>query len=392
MGRDANDRVIFVPLAIPGEKVRVEIADSKKRFAWARIIDVLEPSTERITPRCPHFGSCGECHFQHIDYESQLVYKTEVVGDQLGRIGGLPEAKVLPTWPNPEPWHYANSVAFSPREDGGFGFWSPVEQQVIPIETCLIIKERLLELFHDLDFSLPGLRKLTLRTGDDDALLAALEIEGMEPPSLETDFPISISLILPDGTAANLVGDNYLVHEIGGHQFRVSAGCYFPTNHLAAEQVVKTVLDFLALTGEENVVELYSGVGMLTAFLAPAADQLVGIEINPDAVADAAVNLHDLDNVTLYEGPVEEILPLLDSEIDMMVVDPPSSGLPPTVIDEIATKRPRRLVTIGYDAAMPARDAKRLTNKGYRLVEVQPIDMWPQSYYVLSISLWALGE
>jgi 23S rRNA (uracil1939-C5)-methyltransferase len=388
MGRDAADRVVFVPFAIPGEEVRVDIVEDRKRFARGQLREIVEPSPDRVEPLCPHFGPCGGCHFQHIDYPAQLRFKEEVVRDQLKRIGGFEGITVKPVLANPEPWAYAADITFSPTSKGQLGFWSPVHSQVIPISTCLIIRQRLLEAYQDIDLELANLWSLTLRLGDDGSLLAALEVEAMEAPSLETDFPISVALILPDGSAANLIGDNYIVRSLKGRDFRVSAGSFFYPSPAALERVVDAILGYAALEGDEKLLELYSGVGTRTAFLAPKTTTTTAIEVNSDAVADAALNLDNLENVTLYEGLVEEILPLLDLEPDVMVVDPPPAGLPPTVIDEIAVKAPHKLIYISSDVATMARDGRRLAAKGYRLAEVQPVDMYPQNYQVLTVSCW----
>lgn len=388
MGRDANDRVVFVPFAIPGELIRVDIVEDRKRFARGRLEEIIEPSPDRVEPPCPHFGTCGGCQFQHIHYPAQLRFKEEVVRDQLNRIGGLEGITIKPVLANPEPWAFASDITFSPTSNGQLGFWSPVNAQVIPISTCLIIRERLLETYQDINLELANLRRLTLRLGNDESLLAALEVEEVEAPSLETDFPISVALILPDGVAANLIGDNYIVRSVKGSDFRVSAGSFFYPSPIALEMALDAILDYAALAGDEKLLELYCGVGTLTAFLAPKSATTTAIEVNPDSVADAAVNLYNLENVTLYEGLVEEILPLLDVQPDIMVVDPPMAGLPPTVIDEILVKAPHKLIYISSDVAILARDGRRLAAKGYRLVEVQPVDMVPQNYQVLTISCW----
>ncbi|MCI0398840.1 MAG: class I SAM-dependent RNA methyltransferase [Chloroflexi bacterium] len=388
LGRDDKDRVIFVPLAIPGEKVQVEIVEDKKRYARGRLVEVLEPSPARVVPRCPHFGPCGGCQYQHIEYAGQLRFKETIVRDQLERIGGLAGVVVRPCLANPEPWAYRVDTAFNPAPGGGLGYWSPALGQVMPIEVCYIIRPELLELYQDVDLELPGLRRLTLRVGDGGALLAALEVEDVEPPALEADFPVSVSIVLPDGTAANLVGDNYLVQTIKERDFRVSAGVFFYPSPPATALLVDSVLGYAALTGAETVLEAYSGAGTLTAFLAPAAASLVAVEANPDAVADAAVNLDEFDNVSLYQGTAEAVLPLLDVIPQVMVVDPPAEGLSPAVLDQIRRLTPGRLVYVSADAATLARDGKRLAAAGYTLLELQPIDMFPQAFPILTVSAW----
>ncbi|HFQ94703.1 MAG TPA: class I SAM-dependent RNA methyltransferase [Anaerolineae bacterium] len=388
VGRASRKRTVFAPYAIPGEKVRVEITAEKKKYVYTRLLRVLKPSPDRVEPSCPHFGVCGGCHFQHMRYERQLQAKREVTLDQFERIGNVKNAPVQPTLPNPEPWTYRWEIALSPTKEGGLGFWSPVEKRVIPIESCAIARPELLELLQDVDLDLPGLRKLTLRVGDDEALLAAVEVDGVEPPSLEADFPISVAIVLPDRTAASLVGDNFTVQAVKGRDFRVSPGCVFAPSPAGMELVVDTALRYAALTEQETAVDAYSGVGTLTAFLAEQAAQVIAIEKNPDAVADTAVNLADCDNVSLYEGAVEETLPALDINCDALVANPPKTGLSREATKQILALRPSRIIYVSSDVATMARDGRKLNRADYNLVEIQPIDMRPQTYHVDLVGLW----
>lgn len=388
MGRDENNRPIFVPFAIAGETVRVRIVDDRKRYAHARLLEVIEAAPDRVEPRCIHFGPCGGCHYQHINYESQLSHKTSIVADQLARIGGLKHVKVRHTLGNKVPWYYGVEAHLSPAPQGGLGYWSPSLGRVIAITECHIIRQQLVQLLHDVDLDLPGLRRLTLRVGDDEALLAALETEEMEPPQLEADFPLSVALVLPDGTAANLIGDNYVIQAVKGRDFRVSPGSFFYPNLAATAQLIDTVTAYAGLGGSENVLECYSGVGALTAFLSPLATAVTAIEANADAVADAAANLAESENVSLYEGALEEILPLLSLEPDVVVVDPPASGLSQLALEAIVGLKASRLVYVSSDLATLARDGRQLAAAHYRPLEVQPIDMFPQTYQIQTVSLW----
>jgi 23S rRNA (uracil1939-C5)-methyltransferase len=235
---------------------------------------------------------------------------------------------------------------------------------------------------------LPGLRKLQLRVGDDDALLMGLAVDGVDPPELSADFPVSAALLLPDETAANLIGDNYTVQAVKGRDFQVTAGCFFYPSPAATALLVDAVVAYAQLTGRETVVELFSGVGTLTAFLAPLAGRIIGVEANPDAVADAAVNLEDTENVALFEGAAEDALPTISEKIDLLLVDPPQSGLSRDVTQAIVKIRPSRLIYVSGDVATLARDGRQLASGGYRLTAVQPIDMTPHTYQVVTVSLW----
>ncbi len=388
VGRDKQGRPIFVPFAIPGEKARVRLTAEKRSYGRAQLIEILKPSPDRALPRCSHFGDCGGCHFQHMRYEAQLAAKTAVIRDQLHRIGGIKNAAIKPPIPHPAPWEYRHDVELSPVADGGLGFWSPGQRRVISITTCPILHPRLLALWHDFDLELPGLRKLTLRLGDDEALLAALEVDDVEPPQLEADFPVSVSIVMPNRTAANLVGDRFVVKRVNGRDFRVSPGCFFQPSPLMAGPLADAALAYADLSGSESVLELYSGVGMLTAFLAEQAAQVTAVEMNLDAVADTAVNLDEFDNVTLYQGKVEEILPLLNDTYDVVALNPPASGLSNQALKALRQTAVPRLIYVGADVATLARDSKRLRSYGYWLEEVQPVDMAPQTFQINLVTKW----
>jgi 23S rRNA (uracil1939-C5)-methyltransferase len=392
VGRDSQDRALFVPLTIPGETVTVKVTDSKPRYAHGELIEILDPSPERIEPKCPHFGSCSGCHFQHIDYQAQLRYKELVVGDQLRRIGKFTQARVNAVLENPEPWSYSTEVIFHRTVSGQLGFWSSSANEVIPIDVCHIIKKDLLDTYQQVDLNLPSLRRLMLRVGDNGDLLAALEVEDSEAPSLMADVPISVNMILPDGTTVNMVGDNHTVREVRERSFRVTAGCDIYPSIGATELLIDTVLQYAAPSRLDRIVELYSGVGLLTAFLAQSAQMVEGVESSDDAVADLAANLEDMDNVTLYQGIVDEIVPSLGRSPQVLVVQPPRSGLKPKTLDEVVLLNPERLVYVSADIATLARDGRRFAQKDFQLVEVQPIDMWPQTYHTLTVSLWKRGS
>jgi 23S rRNA (uracil1939-C5)-methyltransferase len=388
MGYDNKDRPVFVPYTIPGETVLVEIEEQKAHFARAHLLDILEPSPSRITPRCPHFSTCSGCHFQHIDYKAQVALLPQITADQLKRIGGFEDVTVPDAIPHDPIWQHQAEVHLSPVAGGGLGFWSSKEQQIINIDECPIIREELLNLWQDVDLELPGLRKLTLRVGDDDALLAVLEIDDVEPPELEADFPVSVAIVLPNRTAASLVGDSYSVQTINERDFRVSPGCYFAPNAGMRTAVITTLLSLANFQGTETLLEGYSGVGTLTAFLAEQVREVVAIEINEDAVNDAMVNLDHTENVSLYQGWLEDVLPTLDIQPDVIVVDPPAKGLSPTAVDHIIARAAPKLLYVSADIATLARDGKRLAKAGYQLTQIQPFDTSPHTYHFHTVSLW----
>ncbi len=396
---------IFVPFALPGETVRVEIVEHKKRFARARLIEVVVPAPARVAPRCPHhfqlappegFTSytlslaCGGCQLQHLDYAGQLAFKQRTVVEQLTRIGGLTDPPVRPTVPSPAEYNYRNHVQFSLAGEARLGFWSADSRRVIAIRECHQIEPPLAELFHHVVIDpaqVPRLERVGLRAGAEGEMLVALGAE-VEAPEVELDLSVDAALLRPDGTSLALSGRDYVIYDVRGRSFRVSAGSFFQVNTPVAERLVEVVLEALSQQGGEAVLDLYSGVGLFTAFVAPAAGRVVGVESFSPAVADAAVNLDEFDNVELYEAEVEDVLPGLEGPFDAVVLDPPRAGCSPESLDALLAAQVARIVYVSCDPATLARDARRLVSGGYTLAWAQPLDMFPQTYHVECVALF----
>jgi 23S rRNA (uracil1939-C5)-methyltransferase len=386
LGRDKSGRAVFVPFAIPGETVRVRLPRPGDRAARAELLAVVRPSPDRVAPRCRHFGICGNCAFQHMGYEAQLRAKTAVVRDQLTRVGGIRNPIVRPILPHPVAYDYRGETTLFRAEEGGLGYWSPALRRIFRVEECPILQPELQAALGELDVELPDLRKLTLRLGDEDELLAALEVEGVEPPELAADFPISVSIVLPDRTAATLIGDPYLVRTVGGRSLRVSPGVAFPHSAAAAEMLAAAVLDVAEIAPGDVVLESHAGAGWLTATLATRAAEIIAIEPNPDAVADAAENLDAFDNVAFYEATEAEALPALAGAPDLAVFH--SGGLSPAAGEWLAAARPGRVVVVA-EVGLLAKEAKRLAGAGYRAVAFQPVDVAPQGFGVEVVGVWS---
>lgn len=406
IGRHAG-RAIFVPFALPGETVRVEIVEEKKNFARARLIEILTPAPDRIAPRCPHHfappqsgnlptGSgvgvrwaCGGCHLQHLAYPAQLAFKQQAVVEQLTRVGGFGNPPVRATLPAPSPFNYRNHVQFSLTREGRLGFRSAHSHAIIPIAECHQLQPALGELFPRITIdplAAPQIERVTLRASDDDALVI-LETEG-EAPEMELDLPVSATLLRSDGSTLTLAGADSLVETARDRAFQISAGSFFQINTALAEQMIELVLNGLALTGGETVLDLYCGVGFFTAFIAPLAKKVIGIEAYAPAVTDAVVNLDEFDNVDIYEAPAEDVLPALEAAPDAILLDPPRAGCAPAVLAALNRLAAARLVYVSCDPATFARDAQRLVAGGYALAWVQPLDMFPQTYHIECVALF----
>lgn len=385
-------RPVFVPYTIPGERIMAQLVEREKRIDRAVGLTLLEASADRVFPRCKHFGpgKCGRCQWQHIDYAAQLLLKQDVLADQLARLGGFEDADVRAVIGSPEQWNYNHHMTLYAAEDGTLGFPSASGAGLQAIEECHILHPDLLALYHAIDMELPGLRQMRLQIGTDGSHMVMLTIAGDEAPELEADLPTSVNLLLEDGEPVNLIGESHTRFLVRERMFRVTAGSNFRSNVSQLDHLIEVVLDALALNGKHAVLDLYAGVGLFSAFIAPHADLVTMVDSFPPAVTDAETNLAELDNVDVVEGSVEEMLDELDEgAYDAAVLDP-NDGLSLDVIDLLGEVRIPRLVYVSSDPATLARDGKRLAAKGYRLGTVQPIDLNPQTYLIDSVAIFTL--
>lgn len=389
LGR-ADKRTVFVPYTIPGERVLARITQDKGRVAFAEGVRLLDASADRVYPRCPHFGPgrCGLCHWQHIDYDAQLLLKQDVLADQLARIGGFEDADVLPVIPSPQVWGYNYHMTMIAGENGQPGYPGVDEGRIILIEECHIIHPDLLELYDRLDLQFDGLRRLRLQIDSDGDMMLILTMADDNAPELHLDVPVSVNMLLSDNEPVSLIGESHSRYTVNGHSFRVTAGSFFRPNVAQISNLVDVVMSALSLSGNEAVLDLYGGVGLFSAFIAPHAGLVTLIESYPPAVTDAESNLEEFEHVDLIEGAVEDVLPGLEDSYDAAVLDPPAEGLSVEVIDILAELRIPRLVYVSSDPATLARDAQRLNQKGYTLRGVQPIDFAPQTYYIDSVAVF----
>jgi 23S rRNA (uracil1939-C5)-methyltransferase len=208
-----------------------------------------------------------------------------------------------------------------------------------------------------------------------------------EPFGLEVDLSVSCVFLLSDGITVTLVGQEYISEVLAGQEYRISANSFFQANTSQAEELVRLVRDYLDPMGGEILLDAYCGVGVLGLSLVSEVGLLIGVEESPSAVADACFNAGLADNAEFVEGRVEEFLPYLETPIDLAVLDPPRQGCASEALIALAELAPRKIVYVSCDPATLARDARRLVQAGYQLIEVQPVDMFPQTYHIESVAL-----
>lgn len=391
-----DGRVVFVPQGLPGEDVVVELVQDKRDFARGQIVEILRASTERVAPPCPYFlAGCGGCQWQHAAYPFQLQGKQQIVAEQLRRIGGFEDAQrhVLPTIGMADPWYYRNHARFTVgRRDGELCFTRTGTRSLMRIDHCWIMQPPVNATLERLQGRLPSFpaHQLSIRVGANTG-------DQLVSPALPDDLGVPS-------------GQTELHEELLGRRFRVAGAAFFQVNtrrevrelptgaerfgHLVAddgvsiaELLILIALDRLDPQPDDLVVDAYSGVGTFAALIAPLVREVVGIEESPAAVKDARNNARDLANVQFIEGKTEDVLPQLSQRADKILLDPARVGCEPRVLDALLAARPERIVYVSCDPATLARDLAILRTGGYTLQTVQPLDMFPQTYHVETVTL-----
>lgn len=389
VGKLPDGRVVFVPYAIPGEIVHVKVVEDKAHHARAELVEVLESSPERVLPRCQHYGTCGGCHYQHMSYPSQVKAKAGILREQMERIGGLKDIPEIVSIDAPDPWNYRNHIQFHLTREGKLGFQKARSNQTFAIQECHLPEAGINRIWPQIEIEpMQGLVQVSLRQGADEELMIVLE--SASPEALDfsiEDLTISVVQVDPAGTVV-LAGSDHVEMEILDKRFKVSAASFFQVNNRQAQTMVKYLLDELLLDETMTVMDMYSGVGLFSAFLAPNVKRLVGIEISPEACEDFTTNLVEFDNVELYQAAAEQVVGSVDLKPDVIIMDPPRAGLGGKTVEGLIAVAAKTLVYVSCDPATLARDGKQLTAGGYSLKRMTLIDMFPQTFHIESISTW----
>jgi 23S rRNA (uracil1939-C5)-methyltransferase len=388
LGRAEDGRMVFAPFCMPGERVSGELIEDRAR--WARILpqEWLQISPDRIEAQCPHFTMCGGCHYQHLTYQQQLTIKAAIVKEQLQRIGGLDDPPVADTIPSPRSWDYRNHMRYQVLPNGSLGLVRFRDTSPFALETCHLPEPDLQDVWSRID--LPkgtSIEQVGIRMGTHGDPMIILHGDMTLISEVEIDFPASI--IWQDGAAWRvLAGEGAISFEILEHTFRVSPPSFFQVNSGILSDLVEQVLSALNLESGMNFFDLYAGVGLFSAYASQKGARVFAVEESNSACADFEANLEKFNNVSLYEAPVEVALPAIDASADVILVDPPRAGLSKATLDAIHYHHPEHLVYLSCDLGTLARDAKRLRAGGYQLERVTPVDIFPQTFHIETLSTW----
>jgi 23S rRNA (uracil1939-C5)-methyltransferase len=355
-----GDKRAYAARTIPGERIRVRIRRHRREWTAVDLLEVVEPSPDRVEPRCPLFAHCSGCQLQHVAYPRQLALKQALVAKQLRAHGGFEQAPVAATLGADDPWHYRNHGRFTVH-DGQLGFVRHFRREFLHVPQCPIMERRINEVMARVDGRLRGATQCNVRVGAPGSLMIQPRL-----PQLEGEVE---------------TGQASLDEELLGRRFRVSAAAFFQVNRAQAERLFALVRARVDAAGGV-VIDAYGGVGTFAVLLSPHVGKVISIEESGPAVQDARVNIEGLANVELVLGKTEEVLGQIPGPVHAIVLDPPRSGCQPEALRAVIAHGPRRVVYVSCEPETLARDLRVLVDAGYELRDVQPIDMFPHTHHV----------
>jgi 23S rRNA (uracil1939-C5)-methyltransferase len=415
VARAEDGRCVFVPGGCPGDTVSVEIAEDHGNYLKARIIEIIEPSADRRKPACPYFGECGGCQWQHVSHAAQVASKRQIVVDTLTRIGGVEAPVVGEVLVGGQAYGYRNRIELSVDADarGGLvlGLAAAGSNRIVPIERCLMLPEKVRAYPKALMGALRylsrgarlGLQRVAIRaasgTGDIEVDLWASPGPFPRAAALKTLSSAvrfqTLTRVLVRGEIKSrdisnvevLAGQGYLRERLGEFELKVSAPSFFQVNTKVAEAMTALGVADAEVDGSDRVFDVYAGIGTFSLPLAEVAGDVVALESYGPAVRDLRRNIEAAEaDVDLAPGDAARVLPEL-GDADVVVVDPPRSGLADGMVEALARTGARRIVYVSCDPATLARDVKRLRVSGYSLVRATPVDLFPQTFHVETVAV-----
>ncbi|HHQ4318915.1 TPA: 23S rRNA (uracil(1939)-C(5))-methyltransferase RlmD [Clostridium perfringens] len=425
-----NKYPIFIEGALKGEKVKVRIVKVNKNFAYGKLIEVLEPSEERVNPPCAIYKRCGGCKLQHASYKAQLDFKWDRVKDCVSKIGKLDPSIVKYPLGMENPWRYRNKVQLPIGLINGevkIGFFAPRSHDIIDMESCLIQDEigdkvvkltrEWIEKFNIRPYNVDGeydekgiVRHIMIRRGfTTNEVMIVLVTNGEKLPHKEEFVDLMVKNIpgiksviqninskktnvILGLESKTLWGEDTISDYIGDFRFNISPLSFFQVNPIQTEVLYGKALEYANLTGNEEVFDAYCGTGTITLFLSQKAKKVYGVEIIPQAIDNAWINAKEnkVENVEFFVGESEVVIPDLINKgvkADVVVVDPPRKGCDKKLLDAITNIDAKKIVYVSCDPSTLGRDLQVLEENGYKTLEVQPVDMFPNTAHIENVAL-----
>ncbi len=382
---------IFIEDALPGEIVDVDITISKKNYFEGRVVNYIKTNSKRISSECPYFGQCGGCQLMMLPYEEQLSYKSNKVKEILKKFADIPERIISEIIPSINT-NYRNKVTL--QVDKQIGLYKNNSYDLIPIDSCLIVSKAINNVIDIIKHKilLDNIKQIVIRSSEttNETMVILVGSGKINEQSVIINLKdVCSSIVVSDNHKYRTIYGNDYIHElIGKYKYVISPDAFFQVNTKQAEKLYTKINEYACLTGKETVLDLYCGTGTIGIFVSEKAKHIVGIEINKYAIEDARKNaiINNITNIEFKCGDVKDIISQINTKIDVVIVDPPRSGLDKEAINNLLKIKPTKIIYVSCDPVTLARDLKIL-KEYYDINEVTPVDMFPQTYHVENVVL-----
>ena len=419
---------LFVPYALPGEKAVVKVVKVNKNYGFGKLIEVKEPSSDRVEPPCDVFYKCGGCQIQHMSYEMQLKMKQKQVKNLMHKIAHLSDVPVHPTIGMEDPWRYRNKGALPVGEKDGeliTGFYRMRSHDIISdMETCVVqdeVNDRMVEAVrrianrfgitsYDEKKDKGTLRHIMVRTGRKTNEVMIILVTRTEKLPHQKEIVKELTETYPNiksiihninnrrtnvimGNKTKVIwGEPYIYDTIGDIRFAISAKSFYQINPYQTEKLYEKALEYAEITKDDIVIDAYCGIGTISLFMAQQAKKVYGVEVVPEAVEDGKKNatLNNMTNAEFFVGEAEKVMPWWKNQglqPDVIVVDPPRKGCDEELLQAMIDMEPKRIVYVSCNPSTLARDLRILEDGGFQTKEIQPVDMFPQTMHVELVAL-----
>jgi len=438
---ELNNLAVFTDGALPGDLCEIKIIKANKNYAYGELLKIIGPSPDRVKPVCRVFEKCGGCALQSLSYDAQLKLKRKIVSDCIERIGGIKNARIYDTIGMADPYNYRNKAQFPVKKNKrnpnktDIGFYSRRTHDVININSCVIScesSENIIQVFRDYfekNKSAPGrfvtapsarepydeithagvIRHIFIRSGFKTGEIMVCIVANLGQGENLPDYvnligrlkKISgvVSIILNINTDKTnvilgkinkvLYGRDYIFDYITDKKFKISVNSFYQINPLQTEKLYAKALEFAQVNQDYTCIDAYCGIGTIALMFAPFVKKIYGVEIIEQAILDARKNaeINSIANAEFITGKSEQVIPELVTRenIDLIIIDPPRKGCDIKLLEAIISAKIKKIIYVSCDPATLARDIKILSTDGYKLYEVQPVDMFPHTMHVETI-------
>lgn len=386
-----NDKIVFVENALPLEKVKVKIVKENKKIMEAVVIEYISRSKDRVESSCPYYKECGGCDLLHLSYEKQLIYKENKIKEIMNRYAELDDKLIKNIVPSPAQYNYRNKITLKVKNN--IGYFKKKSYDIVEINNCLLANKKINEIIKEISkISVPkSINELVIRSINEDEFSLTIYLQNKENidnfiNKMKNNFD-SIKIIF-ENKVLKEIGKNNIIGRLDKYNYQMSQTAFFQVNTQQTIKLYDKIKQYVKDFNSPITLDLYCGTGSIGIYISEYASKVIGVEINPEAIENAKINADNngIKNIEFLAGDAKTVLNKNNYSAELVIVDPPRSGLDLEVVNDIIKINPKDIIYVSCDPITLARDLKLFSDK-YKVIEITPFDMFPNTYHVECVVL-----